>query len=67
MDDLPRDITISSIQGGGGHTAAITGNKSPIKSSEGSIPRMVSGAFFGCFPLHRYFYNFCNFVIFFVI
>ena len=26
---------------------------------------MVSGAFFGCFPLHRYFCNFCNFVIFF--
>ena len=25
---------------------------------------MVSGALFGCFPLHRYFYNFCNFVFF---
>ena len=26
---------------------------------------MVSGALFGCFPLHRYFCYFCNLVIFF--
>ena len=35
-----------------------------VSGTCGSIPRMVSGALFGCFPLHRYSCNFCNFTIF---